>query len=161
MAQQSWRRVLGETSLERKCRLLFGFWLTLLISGAFWGVEKVSSDLILKNTRTTARDVVDIALLKPHFNYWETREDKQGFADLLGEQLARTDGRNNHEVIVQDEDSKPKQIPNVRIPGNALEVNILEQLEKMLDERREAELTQSQVEEGLSAQNVPEVGISE
>ena len=161
MAQQSWRRVLGETSLERKCRLLFGFWLTLLISGAFWGVEKVSSDLILKNTRTTARDVVDIALLKPHFNYWETREDKQGFADLLGEQLARTDGRNNHEVIVQDEDSKPKQIPNVRIPGNALEVNILEQLEKMLDERREAELTQSQVEEGLPDQNVSEVDISE
>ncbi|MAT13065.1 MAG: two-component sensor histidine kinase [Rhodopirellula sp.] len=161
MAQQSWRRVLGETSLERKCRLLFGFWLTLLISGAFWGVEKVSSDLILKNTRTTARDVVDIALLKPHFNYWETREDKQGFADLLGEQLARTDGRNNHEVIVQDEESKPKQIPNVRIPGNAQEVNILEQLEKMLDERRAAELAQGQVEEGLPERNVPDVDISE
>ncbi|MEE2675778.1 MAG: HAMP domain-containing sensor histidine kinase [Planctomycetota bacterium] len=161
MAHQSWRRVLGETSLERKCRLLFGFWLTLLISGAFWGVEKVSSDLILKNTRTTARDVVDIALLKPHFNYWETREDKQGFADLLGEQLARTDGRNNHEVIVQDEESKPKQIPNVRIPGNALEVNILEQLEKMLDERRAAELAQGQVEEGLPERNVPDVDITE
>ena len=83
MAQQSWRRVLGETSLERKCRLLFGFWLTLLISGAFWGVEKVSSDLILKNTRTTARDVVDVALMKPHFNYWETRKEQQGFLTHL------------------------------------------------------------------------------
>ena len=161
MAQQSWRRVLGETSLERKCRLLFGFWLTLLISGAFWGVEKVSSDLILKNTRTTARDVVDIALLKPHFNYWETREDKQGFADLLGKQLARTDGRHNHEIIVQDGDSKPKQIPNVRIPGNALEVNILDQLKKMLDRKREAELPPEQTEGGSPEQEVPDVDMAE
>ena len=115
MAQQSWRRVLGETSLERKCRLLFGFWLTLLISGAFWGVEKVSSDLILKNTRTTARDVVDVALMKPHFNYWETRKEQQGFAELLMKELAKTDGRHNHEIIVLDEDSKPKQIHPMQV----------------------------------------------
>lgn len=161
MVQQSWRRVLGETSLERKCRLLFGFWLTLLISGAFWGVEKVSSDLILKNTRTTARDAVDTALLKPHFNYWETREDKQGFADLLGEQLARTDGRHNHEIIIPDETSKPKQIPNLRIPGNAMEVNILDQLEKMLADTREGERALEDVDGGMAEQEVPDVDIVE
>ncbi|MEC9096515.1 MAG: HAMP domain-containing sensor histidine kinase [Planctomycetota bacterium] len=161
MVQQSWRRVLGETSLERKCRLLFGFWLTLLISGAFWGVEKVSSDLILKNTRTTARDAVDTALLKPHFNYWETREDKQGFADLLGEQLARTDGRHNHEIIIPDETSKPKQIPNLRIPGNAMEVNILDQLEKMLDDTREGERALEDADGGMAEQEVPDVDIVE
>ena len=160
MAQQSWRRVLGETSLERKCRLLFGFWLTLLISGAFWGVEKVSSDLILKNTRTTARDVVDVALMKPHFNYWETREDQQGFAELLVRELAQTDGRHNHEIIVPDEDSKPKQIPNVRIPSNALEVNIVNQLEKMLDAELENEQADDQ-ESGATPEEVPDVDIAE
>ena len=160
MAQQSWRRVLGETSLERKCRLLFGFWLTLLISGAFWGVEKVSSDLILKNTRTTARDVVDVALMKPHFNYWETRKEQQGFAELLMKELAKTDGRHNHEIIVLDEDSKPKQIPNVRIPNNAQEVTIVNQLESMLDEQREEELA-SGSENGEAPDDVPDVNIAQ
>ena len=160
MAQQSWRRVLGETSLERKCRLLFGFWLTLLISGAFWGVEKVSSDLILKNTRTTARDVVDVALMKPHFNYWETRKEQQGFAELLMKELAKTDGRHNHEIIVLDEESKPKQIPNVRIPNNAQEVTIVNQLESMLDEQREEELA-SGSENGEAPEDVPDVNIAQ
>jgi tagatose-1,6-bisphosphate aldolase non-catalytic subunit AgaZ/GatZ len=92
MRHRNWKRVLGETSLERKCRLLFGFWLTLLISGAFWGVENVSSDLILRNTRTTARDVVDVALMKPRFSSWETRADQKEFADTVLKELSLSDG---------------------------------------------------------------------
>ena len=55
---RSWKNVLGETSLERKCRLLFGFWLTVLISGAFWGVDRVAYDLVIENTRSGTHDQI-------------------------------------------------------------------------------------------------------
>ena len=45
MSYRSIKRVLGETSLERKCRLLFGACLLLLIGGAFWGIDRIASRL--------------------------------------------------------------------------------------------------------------------
>ncbi len=36
MSYRSLKRVLGETSLERKCRFLFGACLLMLITGSFW-----------------------------------------------------------------------------------------------------------------------------
>lgn len=36
MSYRSFKRVLGETSLERKCRFLFGACLLLLITSSFW-----------------------------------------------------------------------------------------------------------------------------
>ena len=158
MAQRTWKRVFGETSLERKCRLLFGFWLTLLISGAFWGVEKVSSDLILRNTRTTARDVVDVALMKPHFSYWETREDQQGFADTLVKELALTDGRHTHEILVPDRDIKPRDIANIQIPSNAREIQIITDLKAMVDTEQQAAASG---DPEADPSNVPDVNIAE
>ena len=75
-------------------------------------------------------------------------------------ELAKTDGRHNHEIIVLDEDSKPKQIPNVRIPNNAQEVTIVNQLESMLDEQREEELA-SGAENGEAPDDVPDVNIAQ
>ena len=140
MRQRNWKRVLGETSLERKCRLLFGFWLTLLISGAFWGVEKVSSDLILRNTRTTARDVVDVALMKPHFSYWETRADQKEFADTVLKELSLSDGRYTHEIIVIDLEAKPRDIKNVQVATTPREIRIIAELKAMVEAEQKNEV---------------------
>ena len=51
MSYRSIKRVLGETSLERKCRLLFGGCLLLLISGTFWGVDRIAGNLVMTNTQ--------------------------------------------------------------------------------------------------------------
>ena len=140
MRQRNWKRVLGETSLERKCRLLFGFWLTLLISGAFWGVENVSSDLILRNTRTTARDVVDVALMKPHFSYWETRVDQKEFADTVLKELSLSDGRYTHEIIVTDLEVKPRDIKDVQVAKTPREIRIIAELQAMVESKQKNEV---------------------
>ena len=154
MRQRNWKRVLGETSLERKCRLLFGFWLTLLISGAFWGVEKVSSDLILRNTRTTARDVVDVALMKPHFSYWETRADQKEFADTVLKELSLSDGRYTHEVIVTDLEAKPRDIQNIQVATTPRESRIIAELKAMVEAEQKNEVN-GQIE--ADSENVDDV----
>ena len=36
MSYRAFKRLLGETSLERKCRFLLGGFILLLITGSFW-----------------------------------------------------------------------------------------------------------------------------
>ncbi len=158
MPQRTWKRVLGETSLERKCRLLFGFWLTLLISGAFWGVENVSSDLILRNTRTTARDVVDVALMKPHFSYWETRADQKEFADTVLKELSLSDGRYTHEIIVTDLEAKPRDIKNVQVATTPREIRIIAELQAMFESEQKNEVNG---EPEVDPENVADVTLTD
>ncbi len=73
MSYRSIKRVLGETSLERKCRLLFGACLLLLISGAFWGVDRIAGNLVMTNTRNHGHDLIDIIMIKVHSLRFETR----------------------------------------------------------------------------------------
>jgi signal transduction histidine kinase len=67
MSYQVFKRVLGETSLERKCRLLFGMALLLLITASFflygWQTEK----LVAEQSRISGRLLVDQAMLTKHW----------------------------------------------------------------------------------------------
>jgi two-component system sensor histidine kinase BarA len=77
MSYRSIKRVLGETSLERKCRLLFGVCLLLLVGGAFWGVDRIAGNLIMKTTRNHGHDLVDIIMIKVHSLFFETRSSDE------------------------------------------------------------------------------------
>ncbi len=59
--------MLGESSLERKIRILFGICLLALIAGSFLWVSKITEELIRDNTRGRASDILKIHLLKVHF----------------------------------------------------------------------------------------------
>ena len=48
MSYRSFKRVLGETSLERKCRFLFGACLLLLITASFWWYGKRTEQLVYR-----------------------------------------------------------------------------------------------------------------
>ncbi len=67
MAYRTFKRVLGETSLERKCRFLFGASLLLLIVGGFSLFSDQTKGLISENTRSNCRYLVDALLMKVHF----------------------------------------------------------------------------------------------
>ena len=56
MSYRSIKRVLGESSLERKIRILFGVCLLALIAGSFLWVSKITEELIRENTRDRASD---------------------------------------------------------------------------------------------------------
>ena len=66
MSYQTIKQALGETSLERKCRFLFGICLLALITASFSWYGAVTDRLVRKQTRTTGRFLVDQVLLQEH-----------------------------------------------------------------------------------------------
>src|SRR5262245_15111895 len=58
MSYRAFKRLLGETSLERKCRFLFGGFILLLISGSFWLYARQTEHLAYDQLKTTCRLLV-------------------------------------------------------------------------------------------------------
>ena len=55
MSYRAFKRLLGETSLERKCRFLFGGFILLLITGSFWLYARQTESLAYDQIPTTSR----------------------------------------------------------------------------------------------------------
>jgi len=140
MAYRPLSRVLGETSLERKCRLFFVCCLGLLIGGAFWGVERVAVDLVMKNTRGKGRDLVDMILLRSHIDYWEDREEYKTLAKDL---LTDLQQHQNYEsrILALEGDPRPVRL-EVVTPTDPAEVEIISMLKEQM--KRQEELQKEQ-----------------
>ena len=63
MSYRSFKRLLGETSLERKCRFLLGGFSLLLITGSFWvyaaQTEHLAYEQVPSVCRLLVQQVVD------------------------------------------------------------------------------------------------------
>ncbi|MCH2128791.1 MAG: HAMP domain-containing histidine kinase [Pirellulaceae bacterium] len=81
MSYRSFKRVLGETNLERKCRLLFGGCLFLLIMGSFWWSGRRMERFVERQNRQAGRDFVDLALLKYHYVAYPPKELEESRPD--------------------------------------------------------------------------------
>jgi hypothetical protein len=67
MSYRSFKRALGETNLERKCRLLFGTCLLVLISGSFWWYSTATDQIVYEYlNRFVGKALVDYAMLDAH-----------------------------------------------------------------------------------------------
>ena len=78
MSYTGFKRVLGETSLERKTRLMFGASLLVLITSSFWWYGKRTEELVYKNTQNTGRALVVPILMQLHWERLEGSEKKNG-----------------------------------------------------------------------------------
>jgi len=58
MSYRAFKRLLGETSLERKCRFLLGAGILVLITLSFWVYARQTEDLAYEQTATTGRLLV-------------------------------------------------------------------------------------------------------
>ncbi|MFN9750042.1 MAG: hypothetical protein ACK57U_01500, partial [Planctomycetota bacterium] len=67
MSYRSIKRVLGETSLERKIRFLFGVSLLALIAGSFLSVNRLTEDQFRENIRKRASELIELHKLRTHF----------------------------------------------------------------------------------------------
>ena len=67
MSYRSIKRVLGETSLERKIRFLFGVSLLALIAGSFLSVNRLTEDQFRENNRKRASELSELHKLRKHF----------------------------------------------------------------------------------------------
>jgi two-component system, NarL family, sensor histidine kinase BarA len=80
MSYRTLRDILGETSLERKVRFLFGLCLFVLIAGSFWWYGSRTEQLVYSSSRATGRHVVDAVMLQYH---WKMLEKEQQYASTI------------------------------------------------------------------------------
>ncbi len=91
MSYRGIKRVLGESSLERKIRILFGICLGLLIAGSFLWVNRITEELIRVNTRDRARSLKPDYILRTHLkNAKFTDDSSKPLFDLFATEAAAT-----------------------------------------------------------------------
>ena len=69
MSYRAFKRLLGETSLERKCRFLFGAGILVLITLSFWLYAYLTEQLAYNQAVTTCRLLVFPILAQHHVPY--------------------------------------------------------------------------------------------
>jgi signal transduction histidine kinase len=77
MSYRAFKRLLGETSLERKCRFLFGAGILILITVSFWIYAYRTEDLAYDQTKTTARALVNPIFERHHLPFLIARQKEQ------------------------------------------------------------------------------------
>jgi signal transduction histidine kinase len=105
MAYQTFKDILGETSLERKCRFLFGLCLLVLITGSFWWYGSSTESLVYATTRSTGRHLVDAIMLQYH---WKTLEPEQQYASAI-DFLSRTLQSEQYQSWLLKPDAAPEE----------------------------------------------------
>src|SRR5262245_23960261 len=66
MSYRAFKRLLGETSLERKCRFLLGAGILILITASFWFYALQTESLAYSQATTTCRLLVHPILAQEH-----------------------------------------------------------------------------------------------
>jgi hypothetical protein len=84
------KKIIGETSLERKCRFLFGFALLILITGSFWLYDISTQHLIESQQVLAARSLVPRILQLHHYRLFIALEQP-----AIGDQIELP-----HEIII-------------------------------------------------------------
>ena len=96
MSYRSLKRVLGETSLERKCRFLFGACLLVLILTSFWLYSFQTESIVNDQNRMTGSLLVDQAMAVRHWEGLETQA-QMGY-ELMAKSLAKLFGKQKYNV---------------------------------------------------------------
>src|SRR5580658_6246988 len=95
MSYRSFKRVLGETSLERKCRFLFGACLLVLITLSFFWYGTKTEDLVTKQNRIKGGLLVDTILVLTHGEKLETNPEFKPVVEELNSNLQRHEYRSS------------------------------------------------------------------
>jgi hypothetical protein len=138
MAYHSLKRVLSETSVEQKCRLLFGASLLLVIGSGFIVVDSIAENLVSRtleqervNIRQRGAAFAEMSMLKVHFLAWLEQEDKKNDEEsqarrLLVEEFLQ--GLEDHSYTVELLGLSDNPKLGIRRPAVPWEEEIIEQL---------------------------------
>jgi two-component system sensor histidine kinase BarA len=91
MSYRTIKRLLGETSLERKCRLLFGGGLLLLICGSFYFYARQTQQLVFVQNADLARSLVPSVILEKHASYFEDSNHLEPHIERMSRDLKPDD----------------------------------------------------------------------
>ncbi len=97
MSYKTFKKLLGETSLERKCRFLFGGGLMLLISGSFYFYAQLNGWIIRQQNVETARMLISPIVVEKHLALAKVDVEYLDLIELMSTTLkpedVREDGR--------------------------------------------------------------------
>lgn len=106
------KKIIGETSLERKCRFLFGFALLVLILGSFWLYDYSTQRLIESQQVLAARSLVPRILQLHHYRLFMALE-----LPATGDQIKLPDDSNDGDspgALETDTTSRAATLAHVR-----------------------------------------------
>ena len=136
MSYRSFKRVLGETSLERKCRMLFGVSLLILIATAFWYAGWTAEKLVKQGPQRTGQSFVGEKLTSYHHLIWKKDDTYHEMERDLN--VAMGSENLKWEILVLDERGigpESKGDPRFRLPEDGTERAILERLQARVNEK--------------------------
>ncbi len=112
MSYRSFKHLLGETSLERKCRFIFGLGILVLVSASFFWYGQKTESLVRKQTTQTARMLVGPTLMNIHYKELGNYRLEPVLKVLVND-LKPLDDLPNHDAWVLDPDkaTDPKKQP--------------------------------------------------
>ena len=87
MSYRGFTKAIGETSLERKCRWLFGACLLPLIAGSFWWYGQRQNDVMVEQFRYTGERLANAALVELHMTKQEDDPAMQRADEKLADEL--------------------------------------------------------------------------
>ena len=132
MSYRGIKRVLGESRLERKIRILFGVCLLALTAGAFWWVSKITENLIRDNTRDKAQSLTTDFILRTHLRKVKFQESLVGSAstDLFNSLATEGESKIGYsvETLVLDDTFGRNELT----PAIATDPNEVERLKKLV-----------------------------
>jgi len=83
MSYRTFKRLMGETSLERKCRYLFGTGLLILIIGSFYFSGRLTAGLVDEQNRITGRLMIMPIILRKHWEWSEGDKLDPSFVPMI------------------------------------------------------------------------------
>jgi signal transduction histidine kinase len=99
VSYRSFKHLLGETSLERKCRFIFGLGILVLVSLSFFWYGQKTERLVMKQTTQTARMLVRDAIKAKHIKSLGNADFEPIF-QVLSDDLKPVEDLPNYEVYV-------------------------------------------------------------
>lgn len=141
MSYRSIKRVLGETSLERKCRLLFGACLLVLITASFWWFGAKTEALVYQQNPLMGRLLVVQCLTAEHVKKVPVTEDPQSpvrsewdrkqreeTVDYLINQFEMQDFKWN--AILPDRPGQAALVTEANLPKDEFERKLVEEFDQ-------------------------------
>jgi signal transduction histidine kinase len=111
VSYRTFKHLLGETSLERKCRFIFGGGILVLVTLSFYWYGQTTEALVIGQTTQTARMLVNPIVMNLHYKAMGN-EDFAAVIEALWGDLAPLDELPNYEAHIL----KPSRTASARQP---------------------------------------------
>ena len=130
MSYRSIKRILGESSLERKIRILFLVSILSLVGGSFIWVNRITEDQIRANMKEKAVTLAYTFLLRQHLRKSTTKPGESELAELISEEFDTSAVYSGDSLIIDD--STTRYLVNSKL-ASAYERDIVADLGQAVD----------------------------